>query len=190
MRFEAFINKLQGDVKFLTEESEIVGLSKHVVEEVEKVGVKPKSFSNALIEYVKDGGAYYTTYLHSKGVEECGKGTVFELWINEDRHDFVILVNYNGLSQVSFTKPEFFNVVAEQSVRNMLSTSCVDINMPYPYKFVVFETFNAFRKLSKVDFEGVIDKKLVSIDDKRRGFVWVLESPNINYSSNVIIRSE
>lgn len=188
MRFEAFINKLQGDVKFLTEESEIVGLSKYVVKEVEKVGVKPKSFSNALVEYVKDGGAYYTTYISSKGFEECGKGTVFELWINEDRHDFVIVVNYNGLSQVSFTKPEFFSVIAEQSVRNMLSTSCVNINMPYPYKFVVFETFNAFRKLSNVSFEGVIAKKLVSIDDKNRGFVWVLDSPDINYSSNITIR--
>jgi len=193
VKYEAYINRIQGDFKFLTEDNNVIGLTKSVVEELGKVGIKPKAFANSLSEFVADKTPLFTSYTggESKVEEPCNLGTIFELWImkgSEEFHTFVTIVNYNGTAQVTFSKPEFFNDAMLTTMRNILSLDCVKIKMPYPYKFAVFEAFNAFRKLSNVSFEGIIREKMISIDDKKRGLVWRIESPNFDYSTDISIQ--
>lgn len=189
MKFEAYINKLQGDVKFLSENDNIVGLTKSVVNELEKVGVKPKAFINSLSEFVEDNTPLFTSYTSGE-VKKSGLGTIFELWIfksNEESHTFVTVINYGETAQITFSRPEFFNEAMLVAIKNMLSFEHVSIQMPYPYKFAVFEAFNAFKKVSNVSFEGIIDEKMISIDNKKRGLIWRIESPNFEYSRNVSV---
>ncbi|BCU70768.1 hypothetical protein [Stygiolobus caldivivus] len=193
MKYEAYINKIEGDAKFLSEDNNVIGLTRHVIEELRKVGVKPKAFVNSLSEFVEEKTPYSTSYTSGEHrmIEPCNLGTIFELWIlkgNDEIHTFVTIINYGDTAQVTFSKPEFFDTAMLTTMKNMLSINCVKINMPYPYKFAVFEAFNAFKKLSNVSFEGIVRERMISMDDKKRGLIWRIESPNFEYSANLKIQ--
>ncbi|TRM79147.1 hypothetical protein DJ531_13560, partial [Sulfolobus sp. A20-N-F6] len=124
---------------------------------------------------------------------------IFELWVtfpNESYQKFlVVIINIEGNAQIFLLKPELYKDLSEDILSNLANKyKCLDIIMPFIYRFVVFDTFNAFKRVFDTTFEGVIDihgeKYLTTISNSKKALMWKIDSTNVRYVSNNLIPIE
>lgn len=190
MRYEAYLDLLQGDKRIITTSGDIVGLSKDLLRLIEGHGIRMDVFGDFLIDYAKEN-TLFTLHVSGKPFSYlCPNIAVFvELWLTtaeKTSQNFLAIINYSGSIQLSISRPELFDrVILDVTKKSIEFLNCLRVEMPFLYKFIIFEFFNSFRKLSKVRYEGIIDRNLVLADYKDRGLVWEIDSTTIDYTTTI-----
>lgn len=191
MRYEVYLDLLQGEKKVLTNSGDIVGLSKDLSKVLQEHGIRADVFGDFVIDYVREAQPLYTLHVSGKQFSMlCPNIAIFiELWItNAEKtfQSFLAIINYSGNVQMSISKPELFDrVILDVTKKTIDFLNCLRVEMPFLYRFIIFEFFSSFRKLSKVRFEGIVDKNFVLADYKDRGLVWEIDSTVIDYTTTI-----
>lgn len=191
MRYEVYIDILKGDKKVLSSNGNIVGLTNELIKVIEHNGINLNVFSDFLVDYIKDNQNLFNIHVSGKPFSFLcpNTGIFLELWITnaeKSTQHFLALINYSGDVQISISRPELFDRVIYEIMRKSLQfLDCLRVEMPFLYRFVIFELFNSFKKLSKVRFEGKIENNIVVADYKDRGLIWEIDSTSIDYTSSI-----
>jgi len=191
VRYEAYLDLPKGDKKVITSSGDLVGLSKDLNKVLQDHGIRADVFGDFLIDYVKESQPLYTLYVSGKQFSALCPNIAFflELWITTVQRtfqSFLAIINYSGSVQLSISKPEFFDrVILDVTKKSMDFLDCLRVEMPFLYRFIIFEFFSSFRKLSKVKFEGIVDKNLVLADYMDRGLVWEIDSTAMDYTTEI-----
>jgi len=202
VRFEVAIDSVRGIGKrYLSSEGHIVEIDNALEAELNFIGVSPKLFIEGIIELVSERSFTYSFSIPSKMLSgECSNVLdIFELWVtfpNESYQKFlVVIINIEGNAQIFLLKPELYKNLSEDILSNLANKYvCLDIIMPFIYRFVVFDTFNAFKRVFDTTFEGIIDlhgeKYLATISNSKKALMWKIDSTNVRYVSNNLIPLE
>ncbi|EZQ01917.1 MULTISPECIES: hypothetical protein [Acidianus] len=191
MLYEISIDNLNSENRFLTESGHIASISNSLKEELEGLNVNIDRFSEAVIDFLKDDSKIYSTYM--KPIKVTGNCPIFtrvlDLWITHtagQTHVITLVSNYGDISEVMFVDPIVFNYASEKIMDIASSSECMELSMPFPYKFVVFETFNAFSKKFSTDFLGVIGhrEKYLMAYKSTKAIMWKVESTKVDYLGN------
>jgi len=191
VRYEVYLDLLQGEKKILTSSGDIIGLSKDLSKVLQENGIRADVFGDFVIDYVREIQPLYTLHVSGKQFSMlCPNIAVFiELWITSAEktfQSFLAIINYSGSVQMSISKPELFDRIILDVTRKTIDfLDCLRVEMPFLYRFIIFEFFSSFRKLSKVKFEGIVDKNFVLADYKDRGLVWEIDSTVMDYTTTI-----
>ena len=191
MRYEAYLDLPQGDKKVITSSGDVVGLSKDLSKLLQEHGIRAEVFGDFLIDYLKESQPLYTLYVSGRQFSTLCPNIAFfiELWITTVQRtfqSFLAIINYSGNIQISVSKPELFDRVIFDVTRKSIDfLDCLRVEMPFLYRFIIFEFFSSFRKLSKVKFEGIINKNLILADYMDRGLVWEIDSTVMDYTTAI-----
>jgi len=202
VKFEATIDYIQGiGNRYLSSEGHVVELDGRLEKELLSVGVLPKFFIEGLVDFITENKQnIYSFFVPARSiVGECKNILkIFELWIssyNSLIKLIVIIINIEENAQILLFKPELYVTVSHDIMSTLTQKYlCVEIIMPFIYRFVIFDTFNIFKKLFNIVFEGIIDLKgnkyMTSISNDERALIWKIDSTNMKYLSNNLIPSE
>ncbi|BFH73177.1 hypothetical protein SJAV_11210 [Sulfurisphaera javensis] len=191
MRYEAFIDILSGDKRFLSSSGDVVGITEELRKLIEQNGINLITFSDFIVEYLKENQSLLTIHVTGKPFSIlCPNiGVFLQIWITDaekSTQHFLAIVNYSGNVQISISKPELFDrVIFDIMKKSIEYLDCLRVEMPFLYRFIIFELFNSFRKLSKIKFEGIVDKNIVLADYKDRGLIWEIDSTTIDYTNSI-----
>ncbi|BFI75552.1 hypothetical protein [Sulfurisphaera ohwakuensis] len=191
MRYEAYVDIFAGDSRLLSSSGDLVGLTKELREILEQNGINMNIFSDFIIDYIKENNSMLTIHVSGKPYSFIcpNTGIFLELWITDaekSTQHFLAIVNYSGNIQISISKPELFDRVIFDIMRKSVDyLNCLRVQMPFLYKFIIFEIFSSFRKISKIKFEGIIDKNFIVTDYKDRGIIWEIDSTTVDYTSSI-----
>lgn len=193
MLFEISLDTLSSSgKKILTESGHVVSFSTSLLSELENLSINPKLFAEIILNFLGENTRFFSTYIHSLPVKQGCKyyARVIDFWINygsESQHVFLLLVNYEDISEILILDPQVFGIATDKILNYASSKDCMQVSMPYPYKFVIFETFNTFKKKFGTKFEGIMgnnEKYLVAMDQNSKALVWKIESPKLHYMKN------
>ncbi|TRM89834.1 hypothetical protein DJ529_00155 [Sulfolobus sp. C3] len=202
MRFEVAIDSVRGIGKrYLSNEGHIVEIDSSLEAELNSIRISAKLFIEGILEFISEKSSTYSFFIPSKALSgECSNVLdIFELWVtfpNESYQKFlVVIINIEGNAQIFLLKPELYKDLSEDILSNLANKyKCLDIIMPFIYRFVVFDTFNAFKRVFDTTFEGVIDihgeKYLTTISNSKKALMWKIDSTNVRYVSNNLIPIE
>ena len=191
MKYEAYLDIPQGEKKVLASSGDVVGLSKDLSKILQDHGIRAEVFGDFLIDYIREAQALYTLYVSGKQFSLLCPNIAFfiELWITtaeKTLQSFLAIINYSGNIQMSISKPELFDrVILDVTRKSIDFLDCLRVEMPFLYRFIIFEFFSSFRKLSKVKYEGIIDKNFVLADYMDRGLVWEIDSTVMDYTTAI-----
>ncbi|AWR97441.1 hypothetical protein DFR86_07685 [Acidianus sulfidivorans JP7] len=194
MLFEISLDILtpNSEKKIITDSGHIVSISTALNKELNDLRISPKTFAEIVLNFLEENTKIYSTYIHALPVKKGCKyySRIIDIWINyssEFKHLFLILINYDEISEVLILDPQIFEMAADKLLSYASSKDCMEVSMPYPYKFVVFETFNTFKKKFGTEFEGIIgknEKYLIAMDKSSKALVWKIESTKLDYLKN------
>jgi len=186
--FDVYVNQLRGDFKILSNHNVVIGLNRNVISELDKVGLPYKIFVDNLSDFILNKDHIRTFYLVGKKQGE-NRGTAFNLTvhtnIDEEDNIFFLVINQDGNVQVNFAKNNYINESIYRATEKLLNTDRLEFSLPYLYRFVIFEAFNSFKKLTNTVFEGIVDDKLIVIDDRNRGLIWEVDNLTFMYYSEI-----
>ena len=191
MRYEAYLDLPQGEKKVITSSGDVVGLSKDISKVLQEHGIRADVFGDFLIEYIRESQPLYTLYVSGKQFSMLCPNIAFfiELWITSAEktfQSFLAIINYSGSIQMSISKPELFDrVILDVTKKTIDFLDCLRVEMPFLYRFIIFEFFSSFRKLSKVKFEGMVNKNFILADYMDRGLVWEIDSTVMDYTTTI-----
>ncbi|ACP35764.1 conserved hypothetical protein [Sulfolobus islandicus L.S.2.15] len=201
MRFEVTVDYLQGiGRKVLTSDGHVVELNPSLEKELSLIGVSSKLFAEGLIDAVTQNNGTYSFFLPAKKIsDECENVLrIFEIWIsttNQTRKMLVIVINVEGNAQITLLRPELYNDFSKDLIEILAKRYiCLKITMPFMYRSVIFDTFNSFKRLFDIIFEGIINLSgniyMATISNDKKALLWKIDSTNIRYVSNNLIPSE
>ncbi|QGA67590.1 hypothetical protein [Sulfolobus sp. E11-6] len=201
MRFEVTIDYLQGiGRKILTSEGHVIELNPLLETELSLIGVSPKLFAEGITDAVIQNDGTYSFFLPVKKLSDDCENIlrIFEIWIttiNLARKMLVIVINVEGNAQITLLKPELYNNFSKDLIEILAKKYiCLKITMPFMYRSVIFDTFNSFKRLFDIIFEGIINLSgnnyMATISNDKKALLWKIDSTNIQYVSNNLIPSE
>ncbi|ARM76090.1 hypothetical protein [Acidianus manzaensis] len=178
--------------RILTESGHIASISTALTKELENLKINPKTFAEIALNFIEENTKFFSTYIHSLPIKQGCRyySRIIDFWINygsQSRHLFLLLINYDEISEVLILDPQIFEMATDKLLNYASSKDCMEVSMPYPYKFVVFETFNTFKKKFGIEFEGIIgnnEKYLVAMDKTSKALIWKIESTKLDYLKN------
>lgn len=178
--------------KILTDHGHIASFSSALLSELDKLKINPKFFAEIVLNFLKEGTKQFSSYLQPLPKRQGCRyyARVIDFWLNygsQMQHLILILANYDDVSEILILDPQLFQNAIDKLLSFAVSKDCLEILMSYPYKFVVFETFNVFKKKFNVKFEGIIgdsEKYLVILDEDMKALLWKVESPKLDFIRN------
>lgn len=178
--------------KVLTDSGHIISFSPALINELESLDINPKIFAEIVLEFLKENSRHLSTYIKPLPKKQGCKyyARVIDLWLHyplRTHHVLFLLINYDEISEILILDPQVFQLATDKLLDYAASKDCLKVSMPYLYKFVVFETFNTFKKKFSVKFEGVIgdnEKYLVALDENSKALLWKIDSPQLEYMRN------
>ena len=202
MNFEARIDYIEGiGNRYLTSEGHIVELSKAVENELNNIGISAKLFVEGLVDFIsQDNTNSYSFFIPAKPIKDHCNNIVkiFEILVStrlSSINILTVIINIEGSAQIVLLKPELYNNISKELIQILTEKYfCLEITMPFIYRFVIFDTFNVFKKLFRITFEGIVNlsgtKYMTSISDDMKALIWQIDSTNIHYLRNNLIPSE
>ncbi|WP_338600795.1 hypothetical protein V6M85_12675 [Sulfolobus tengchongensis] len=201
MRFEATVDYLRGIGKrYLTTEGHIIELGESLEKELYLIGISPKLFAEVLADLMAQKDGMYSFFVPAKNIsEDCANVLrIFEILIstyNISRKMLVVIISVEGNAQITLLRPELYNNFSKELMAVLTKKYiCLKITMPFIYRSVVFDTFNSFKKLFNIIFEGIIklsgNTYMATISNDKKALIWKIDSTNIEYLSNNLIPSE
>ncbi|MUM64310.1 hypothetical protein D1867_03385 [Acidianus infernus] len=196
MLFEISIDKLQQEekgVNFISNSGHLVSFSSSLFNELNRLGIDKRTFAEIVIDFLNEGTKYYSTYIKPiSNIEECKYySRIFEFWITSSltsKQMFAVITNYDEISEVLIIDPQVFNYAVEKLLNYASTKDCMKFSMPFIYKFVVFETFNIFKKKFNANSEKIIGKNnekfLIAKNVEDNALIWKIEAPQFSYVSN------
>lgn len=127
------------------------------------LGIDKKTFAEIVIDFLNEDTKYYSTYIKPiSKVEECKYySRIFEFWITSSltsKQMFAVITNYDEISEVLLVDPQIFTYAAEKLLHYASTKECMKFSMPFIYKFVVFETFNIFKRKFNANMQKLWEK--------------------------------
>jgi len=196
MRFEASLDILQPyGRRFLTKDGRLVTLSRELVDQCEGSGISPSMLSEVISDFNESGSRISSSYLVSmrEKQNECNVTKVIDLWITDAVKSTHVIMTVTGLGSVGelrFVYPEFFGELAKTILSNNVKYDCSSIVMTFPYMFVVFDTFNAFKKVYNNVIEGIVrmnGSSFMFSKTEAKSLIWEVDTPKVDYISNELI---
>ncbi|BDC19455.1 hypothetical protein [Acidianus sp. HS-5] len=196
MLFEISIDKPseeKGGVKFISNSGHLVSFSNSLFNELNVLGIDKKTFAEIVIDFLNEDTKYYSTYIKPiSKVEECKYySRIFEFWITSSltsKQMFAVITNYDEISEVLLVDPQIFTYAAEKLLHYASTKECMKFSMPFIYKFVVFETFNIFKRKFNANMQKIVgkdkEKFLIAKNIEDNALIWKIESPRFSYVSN------
>ncbi|MEM0169099.1 MAG: hypothetical protein QXY37_00340 [Metallosphaera sp.] len=185
MVFEIKINTLPCDgKKGFTTDGNYFCISNFLSDELAKLSISPAILAEAVIDFLNERMASYTTYWG--GGNANGSTRVLDLYIitpDVTKKTLLMISNFNGISEISLLEQFFFEQIMEKLMNYGKNLEKYEVTMPFLYKFVIFETFNVFRKLMNVKYQGIVsrgnEKYMLALENEK-ALVWKVEEPKIN----------
>ncbi len=196
MLFEISIDRLsgeKGEAKFISNSGHLVSFSNSLYNELSKLGIDKKTFAEIVIDFLNEDVKYYSTYIKPLSkVDECKYySRIFEFWITSSltsKQMFAVITSYDEISEVLLVDPQIFNYAAEKLLHYASTKECMKFSMPFIYKFIVFETFNIFKRKFNANLEKIVDKDndkfLIAKNTEDNALIWKIEAPQFSYVSN------
>ncbi len=193
--FEIFVDMvISSEEKVITDSGHLVSFSKGLSEELKNLGIGSKTFANWVIEYFEEKSPSYSVYYKRLNVPREPEvfSRVFEFWVNFPNYQtrlFAVITNFNDVSKVTLIDSKLINVEVENVLNDVNKYKDALITMPFLYKFLVFETFNAFRKMKELKFEGIVrtthNNYLLAVNKDLNAVIWKVDSTSLKYVNDV-----
>ncbi len=196
MRFEASLDVIQPyGRRFITNDGHLVTLSSELEKECERSGLSPSMLSEIIVDFFQTKSKISSSYVVPlKGSSpSCILTNVIDLWITDASMSshVIMTITVNGESgEVRFVYPQFFAELAKSILSNNMKYACNKIVMSFPYMFVIFDTFNAFKKVYSNVIEGIVNMEGSNYMFSRtemRSLIWKVDTPKVDYISNELI---
>ncbi|BBG24329.1 hypothetical protein [Sulfuracidifex tepidarius] len=196
MRFEASLDVIQPfGRRFITNEGHLVTLSSELEKECQKSGLSPTMLSEIIVDFFQSKSKISSSYVVPlKGnTSSCIITNVIDLWMTNalTSTHVIMTLSINGDSgEVRFVYPQFFAELAKSILSNNMKYECNKIVMNFPYMFVIFDTFNAFKKVYSNVVEGIVNMEGSSYmfsKTEMRSLIWKVDTTKVDYISNELI---
>ncbi len=179
----------------MTNGGHLVTISNELKRECERNGLSPKVLSEALIDFVEGGSKFSSSYfVPLKGnPDPCVLTNIIDIWLTDalvSRHLIMTITRNQDSGEIRFVYPELFSELAKSILSSNVKYDCSMITMAFPYMFVVFDTFNAFKKVYKDAIEGIVKmegKSFMFSRNNMRSLIWEVDTPRVDYISNDLI---
>jgi len=160
-------------------------LSSFLENELKRIGLPVSSFVEIVIDFLSEKTASHSGYTISKVMTKSSR--ILDLWITTtegSRRAFLVVSAFNDVTEVTLLEPFYFNQVMQKVLLHGSKLNMYEISMPFLYKFIVFETFDAFGKMSRIRYQGLISKEdykyMVAVSEDERALVWKVDSTSLN----------
>ncbi|MCI2415003.1 MAG: hypothetical protein MPF33_07155 [Candidatus Aramenus sp.] len=193
--FEIFVDMIvNSEEKVITDDGHLVAFSKGMAEELRNLGIGSKAFANWVTAYFEERVTSYSVYYKRLNVPEGPEvfSRVFEFWVNFPNYQtklFAVISNFKDVSKVTLIDSKLINMEVEKVMKDVNKYKDALITMPFLYKFLVFEAFNAFRKMKELRFEGLVRAKqsdyLLAVNKDLNAVIWMVDSTNLKYVNDV-----
>ncbi|QKQ99756.1 hypothetical protein GWK48_04550 [Metallosphaera tengchongensis] len=184
MVFEVSVDMLCEGRKGVTAGGHFFCISTFLHKELEQLKVPDSVLVEAIVDFMNDNSVSYSVYWGSS--VSPGHSRVLEVWVNtseKTRRVFLVISNLDGINEIRVLEPFYFSEVAERILNYGKRLDSYRMTMPFLYKFVVFESFNVFRKLSNIEFQGIISKnneKYMVAMENEKALLWKVESTGVD----------
>ncbi len=178
--------------KGLTRDGNYFCISNFLYDELNTLGIPPMILAEAVNDFLREGTASYSVYWGSS--QERGNTRVLNLLIttpNKSKRVFLMVSNFDGIYEITLLEPFNFGNSMEKLISYGKNLEKYEVSMPFLYKFVVFETFDAFKKLSRVEFQGIISKdteKYMVAMGNEKALLWKIETPRVDLVNKENVR--
>ncbi|AWR94570.1 hypothetical protein [Acidianus brierleyi] len=194
--FEIFLDKLMpyGE-KVLTDSGHVVTFSKNLSIELKNMGINIKVFAGVVADYFNEKSKSYSIYYRPLNMANMSDifTRVFEFWVVYSSGQiqlFSIISNYKDISEITIIDPQLVTLELEKIMNFAKNYKTATITMPFLYKFLIFETFNLFRKNNILKFEGIIEEKrdakyMMAVNKNLNAIIWKIDSTKLNYVNDI-----
>jgi len=194
--FEIFLDKITpyGE-RVLTDNGHVVTFSNNLSTELKNMGINLKVFAGVVADYFNEKSKYYSIYyrpLNKYNVSDIFT-RVFEFWLvysSAQIQLFSIISSYKDISEITIIDPQFVILELEKIMNLAKNYKTATITMPFLYKFLVFETFNLFRKNNILKFEGIVKEKhdakyMMAVNNDLNAIIWKIDSTKLDYINDI-----
>ncbi|BCU68436.1 hypothetical protein HS7_18730 [Sulfolobales archaeon HS-7] len=171
--------------KYLTEEGDVIGFEPTLERELSQLGISLKNVAEAVSLYIRGDEETFNIYISTDSQLRTIK--IYEVTFvqySKNITSYLMISNFPKISEILITR--LFTEVANRLVNEMRNANKLIVEMGFPYKIIVFETFNKFNKefnairtgFAKTFGEDVI----VSISNTLQGLIWPIDRKIMQFS--------
>ncbi|WP_126449847.1 hypothetical protein [Sulfodiicoccus acidiphilus] len=188
------MNILRGGKRVLTDSGDVIEISPGLWAELERLSCKVEHLANVVMTMLVEGkdqedvftGKFKVPSTCSNYCRVVGARVVTPV----DQFDvFISLASFGDVGQVSVSRISSVGAVVSKILGFARKYQCLEIDMDYPYKFIVFEAFNTFRQLYNPTYTGFVKVKerefMTSVDREFNALLWPVEASKFSYLSEV-----
>ncbi|BCS91875.1 hypothetical protein [Metallosphaera javensis (ex Sakai et al. 2022)] len=168
----------------ITREGHLFCISSFLNEELQRLKIPPIIFAEAVIDFLNEGSASFTAYWGSG--ENGGTTRILDLSVvtpDRTRRLFLVISRFNGINEITLLEPFYFTNVMEKLISYGKNLERYQLTMPFLYKFVIFEAFHTFSRVTNVKYQGIVsegtEKYMVALE-KEKALLWKIEEPKMN----------
>ncbi|MCH1770556.1 MULTISPECIES: hypothetical protein [Metallosphaera] len=167
----------------ITRDGHLFCISSFLEQELQRLKIPPIVLAETIIDFLKEGTASYTSYWGSG--EDGGITRILDLSVvtpDRTRRVFLVISRFNGINEITLLEPFYFTNVMEKLILYGKNLDKYQVTMPFLYKFVIFEAFHTFNKVTNVKYQGIIsdgkEKYMVALE-KQKALLWKIEEPKM-----------
>lgn len=200
MLHKVYINSATGgEKKFITSEGDLVGFEQNLTERIEKIGLKARFLAEVVSRFKEADFSVFTTYFTCPQREDSKtvSSEVIDVEVvkgNSNKISYVKVSRSSDVCEVTMTGDEFISHLVDRIVKDMKTSDFTEVRMAFPYKYIIFKTFERFSEEENPSVTGYAriggEDVMTSVTEEMHGLVWPLESKTMKFYTEKMANEE